>query len=107
MTLHPKSFDRIKNGQKKDELRLNDDKRRLINVGDQIEFRKRPNLEEKIFVEVTSLTRYANLEDLYEGVKERYLDSTKERFTNGMRQYYSREDVRKFGALEIGIKLIE
>lgn len=38
MKLQQKPFDSIKTGQKTIEMRLNDEKRRLINIGDEIEF---------------------------------------------------------------------
>ena len=38
MNLNPEPFEMIRNGQKTIELRLNDEKRRMINVGDMIEF---------------------------------------------------------------------
>ncbi|HCC22416.1 hypothetical protein A2480_01295 [Candidatus Uhrbacteria bacterium RIFOXYC2_FULL_47_19] len=106
MKLHPYPFDRIKSGQKIDELRLNDEKRKLIKIGDQIEFSRRPDLKEKLIVKVISLNTYPNFVDLYEGVKKRYPTSDKDNFIEGLRQYYSPEDEVKFGALEIGIRLV-
>ena len=38
MNLNPEPFEMIRNDQKTIELRLNDEKRRMINVGDMIEF---------------------------------------------------------------------
>lgn len=106
MSLHPKPFERIKSGEKIDELRLNDEKRQEIKVGDHIVFSKRPELAEKIEVVVVSLAPYKNFEELYEGVGLKYPRSTKNDFIAGMHEYYSKEDEEKFGALEIGIKLI-
>ena len=42
MKLRPKYFDCIKNGTKRIELRLNDEKRSIIQLGDEIEFLKEP-----------------------------------------------------------------
>ncbi len=106
MNLHPGPFDRMKGGDKTDELRLNDEKRQRVKVGDHIIFSKRPDFTEGVKVKVTSLKCYKSFEELYEGVKGRYSQCTKEEFINGMREYYSREDEEKFGALEIGIKLL-
>jgi len=104
MRLHPDPFDRIRSGQKTDELRLNDEKRRLIKIGDRIEFSKRPDFQEKLTVEVVSLNTYPDFATLYEGVKERYPTSDKNDFIKDLRQYYSPEDEAEFGALEIGIR---
>ena len=47
MKLKEQYFNCIKDGSKKYEIRLNDEKRQLIKVGDFIEFQKEPELEEK------------------------------------------------------------
>ena len=50
MKLQEEYFNFIKNGTKQYEIRLNDEKRRRIKVGDFIEFQKEPTLEEKISI---------------------------------------------------------
>lgn len=105
MKLDPSPFERIKSGEKVDELRLNDEKRQTIKVGDVIEFAKRPECAEILRVKVTSLTPHKTFVDLYEAVKDRYPDWTKEAFIEGMYQHYSKKDEEKYGALEIGIRL--
>lgn len=46
MKLQKSPFEKIKNGTKTVEFRLYDEKRRKINIGDQIEFSKLPDLQE-------------------------------------------------------------
>ena len=46
MKLRPKYYDFILNGTKRIEIRLNDEKRKDIKIGDKIKFYKEPNLEE-------------------------------------------------------------
>jgi len=106
MRLHPGPFDCIKSGQKIDELRLNDEKRRLIKIGDRIEFSERPDLREKLLVEVVSLTGYPTFAEMYDGVRDKYPKASRDSFVAGMRRYYSPEEEAEFGALEIGIRLI-
>ena len=48
MKLNESPFERIKNGTKTIEFRLYDEKRQQVKVGDQIEFSKLPNLQEKL-----------------------------------------------------------
>jgi ASC-1-like (ASCH) protein len=105
MKLHPEPFDRIRAGLKTDELRLNDKKRRSIHVGDRIVFSKRPECAEALTVEVVALTPHATFADMYESVKGRYPEITREGFVASMRQYYPEEDEQKYGTLEIGIRL--
>ena len=64
MRLHNSPFKLIKNGTKTIELRLNDEKRRLIKVGDIIRFTNRVTLEE-LDAEVINLYSYPSFEELY------------------------------------------
>lgn len=63
MGLQSKYFDFIKNGTKRIELRLFDEKRRGIKVGDIIEFANPDG--EKLLVKVVELLRYGSFEDLF------------------------------------------
>ena len=45
MKLKPQYFDMVISGTKIYEIRLNDEKRRLIEVGDKINFKKEPELK--------------------------------------------------------------
>ena len=54
MKLNNGPFERIKNGTKTIELRLNDEKRQLLKIKDLIEFTNRTN-DEKILVEIENL----------------------------------------------------
>ena len=64
MNLQPKYFDFIKDGTKRIELRLYDEKRQSIQLGDIIEFAKSDN--EKFKAEVVGLLRYKSFADLFE-----------------------------------------
>ena len=48
MKLQEDPFERIKNGTKTVEFRLYDEKRQTIQIGDEIEFSKLPELQEKL-----------------------------------------------------------
>ena len=65
MHLYQSPFEKIKNGSKTIEIRLNDEKRRKISVGDYIKFTKLPNEDEQILVKVIALYPYATFEELY------------------------------------------
>ena len=64
MRLHKGPFELIKNGSKTIELRLYDEKRQMINVGDTITFENRSD-GDKIKVKVIALHKYPNFEELY------------------------------------------
>ena len=55
MKLNDKAFNNIKNGIKKFELRLYDDRRKNINLGDTIIFHNLNNLDDTISVNVLAL----------------------------------------------------
>ena len=51
MKLYKSDFNDLKSGKKKREYRLNDDKRKLVRIGDTIRFLKLPNLDEEFVVD--------------------------------------------------------
>ena len=65
MKLNESPFERIKNGTKTIEFRLYDEKRQQIKIGDQIEFSKLPDLQEKLLVDVIELYRENTFENLF------------------------------------------
>ncbi len=102
MKLNESPFERIKNGTKTIEFRLFDEKRQQIKIGDQIEFSKLPDLQEKLLVNVVELYR----EDTFEKLFKKLYNDEKEikRKTESMYQYYSHEKEKEYGV--IGIKVM-
>ena len=107
MRLHNSPFNLIKSGTKTIELRLNDEKRSLIKVGDKIEFTNRIT-EEKIVVEVIKLHKYDSFVELYKHFDKVSMgyDEDEEADPKDMEQYYSKDEQDKYGVLGIEIKLI-
>ncbi len=102
--LHSDVFDIVKNGLKNVEVRLNDEKRKKLKVGDKIYFLKRPNNDEIIKAEVTGLKYYNNFEELVENydMERLYLKSyTKEMFLNELLRFYSLEEQSEYGVVAI------
>jgi ASC-1-like (ASCH) protein len=104
MRLHLAPFEMIKNGTKTVEIRLNDEKRKLMKVGDHIEFTSRENPEDKFKAEITGL-------DLFKSFKESYSAYTPEQYGGQgkdewelMYKYYSPEEEEKYGVLGIRLK---
>ena len=105
MNLHPSPFKKIVDGTKIIEIRLNDDKRKLIKVEDQIEFSSRENSNEKIYVEVISLDYFKNFKELCEAYPPiEYGSVSKDEYVK-MYKYYSQEDENKYGVLAIKFKV--
>ena len=65
MKLQPDYFNYILNGTKRIELRLNDEKRSQINLGDIILFKKEPDLNEYFRCKVVALLKYNSFEELF------------------------------------------
>ena len=107
MNLRPKYFDFIKDGTKRIELRIYDEKRRLIQLGDIIEFAKSDS--EKFKAEVVGLLRYNSFANLFEDFDISILaDSsmTKQELLEVLGEFYSEEKQAEFGVIGIRIKLI-
>lgn len=107
MNLQPKYFDFIKNGSKRIELRLFDEKRQQIQLGDIIEFTKSEN--EKFNAEVIGLLRYNSFDDLFEDFDISILadkSMTKQELLDTLSEFYTPEKQAKFGVLGIRLKLL-
>ena len=101
MKLQESPFERMKNGTKTVEFRLYDEKRKQIKIGDQIEFSKLPDLQEKLLVDVVDLYQEKTFEDLF---KKLYTDEEEiKRKTTAMHSFYSPEKEAEYGVL--GIKI--
>ncbi len=103
MKLKPKPFSQIKNQLKKVELRLNDEKRQRIHIGDFIEFTNIVT-NEKIIVQVTKLCKFPNFDILYNHYQDKtilgYLPNEIPN-PNDMLSYYTKDEILKNGVLGI------
>ena len=110
MKLRPKYYDFILNGTKRIEIRLNDEKRKNIKVGDKIKFYKEPNLEEDFLTEVVEILKFNDFREMIDNLKiEELADEslTKDELLSTLEKYYSKEKQEKYGVLGIRIKLIK
>ena len=110
MKLYESPFDRIKSGKKRIEIRLFDEKRQSLNLGDIITFSKLPDIDDSLSVEVIGLLRYGTFQDLVDDFPMSYFgytdDHDKGAFVESVYQIYSKEDEQKHGVLGIRIKLV-
>ncbi len=109
MRLDPKPFEMIRNGLKTFELRLYDEKRQKVKIGDRIEF---SNLETgaRIMTTVMHLHRFDSFEALYKAlplIKCGYTVETENSASpSDMEHYYSLEEQNKYGVVGIEIQVI-
>ena len=99
------AFNAIKNGQKDIEVRLNDEKRQLIRVGDIIEFSHIETFE-TIKVKVIKLHKFKTFKDLFDNFDHSRLGLKDSDDALIMNDFYSKEEQEKYGALGIEIKLV-
>lgn len=111
MKLNSNSYTAIETGKKNIELRLNDEKRQQINIGDTVTFSNTADPERKLFTKVITLHHAPSFAELFTAIPlsvcgfDDALSS--EEAANAMRQYYSEEEEMKYGALGIELVLID
>ena len=107
MNLNPIPFSLIKRGKKTIEMRLYDDCRKGIKIGDDIKFLNTETKEE-LMVKVVNLYRFKNFEELYAYFDKAKLGYELDEIANpsDMEIYYPREKIDNFGVLAIEITLI-
>ena len=108
MKLQPVPFNMIRDGLKTVELRLYDEKRRRIAVGDGVEFTS-TETGEVIYTEVIALHRFNSFEELYRAIPLTRCGYTEETVASAkaedMLSYYSPEEQKKYGVVGIEISL--
>ena len=105
MKLNNEPFNLIKNGTKTVELRLNDEKRKLLNIGDKIEFTNR-DTNEKLSVDIINLYKYPSFKELYKHFDKVEMGYNKDDIAESkdMEAYYSKEEQDKCGVLGIELR---
>lgn len=107
MNLSEAAFRQIKDGTKTLEIRLFDEKRKALELGDLITFSCN---DEKLTVEVLGLSRFARFVDLFSslgGVGAGWSDKdTLNQMAQDMRKYYSEDEEKMCGVLGIHIKSV-
>ena len=109
LKLQPKYFDYINNGTKRIELRLYDEKRQKINIGDTIIFKKEPELEVTMKVKVIGLLRYNTFKELLEDFDIKILadkSMTKQELLNVLEEFYTPEKQKQYGVVGIRVEKI-
>ena len=102
MTVKQPYFDLIKAGKKTIELRLYDNKRRQIQIGDEIVFQNGDNFHR---VSVKGMFLAKNFEELFKYVDPKFagMNSIKEAI-DIMEQFYDKDAQKKFGVVGICIE---
>ncbi len=102
MKLQNEPFKQIKKQIKKIEIRLNDEKRKIFEINDYIEFTNITTLE-IMFVKITNLYHFESFEKLFNNFDNSILGCGS---YEEMYKYYSKEEENKYGVLGIEIKVL-
>ena len=107
MKLQPEPFELIKRGEKRIEMRLYDERRRPLKVGDEIEFTENET-GEKMIVKILALTVYPSFRELYMAYPKEWLGYREDETADpgDMEKYYPPERQAEYGALAIEIERI-
>ena len=107
MKLQDDPFKKISDGTKTIEMRLYDEKRKKVKVGDLIEFTNVLN-NEKLITRVINLYIYKDFDELYKNDDKVSIgyNEGEEASPSDMSMYYSDEDIEKYGVVGIKIKKI-
>lgn len=108
MKLTPEPMRLIREGKKTIELRLYDEKRKKIQIGDTITFVNTDNENDKLTVKVEDLFRFDSFEELYDKLPLSECGYTEENIGSAspedMNIYYSVELQKQYGVVGIKIK---
>lgn len=109
MKLQSEPFHKIKNGRKTIELRLNDEKRQKVRVGDFIEFSQMDAPLQRLTVRVIALHHFNSFAELYAALPKEKLgyasDETPDH--DDMHAYYPCDEQEKYGVLGIELRLTD
>ena len=111
MNLKPTPFSLIARGLKTIELRLYDEKRKGIAVGDTLIFTNTDNSDEKLYCMVKCLHIFSSFAELYKSLPLDKCGYLPNEISNAspldMNHYYSEDVQRECGVVGIEIKLIQ
>lgn len=113
MKLHPGPFAKIKDGSKTIELRLYDEKRKRISIGDTIRFvntADTADTADAVVVRVRDLFIFDSFEELYKHLPLTECGYTEEDVyaasPDDMEMYYSKEKQSQYGVVGIQLSLM-
>jgi len=105
MKVQTKYYNLLKTGQKTIELRLYDEKRQLIHIGDTILFSDLSNQTDNFSATVLNLHKAQNFDDLCSKISPIQAGfSSKEELLQTMTTFYSPENQQKYGVIGIEVK---
>jgi ASC-1-like (ASCH) protein len=110
MRLSTEPFELIASGKKTVEVRLNDEKRQAVHVGDRIVFSKLPALHERMTVSVVEINHYKNFQELVDLLPMTDfgypLDANPELLLGELRKIYDTDEESRYGVVAFRIRVL-
>ncbi len=109
MKLKSEPFEKMKSVAKTVELRLNDEKRQLVQIGDFIEFTLIDDPVQKLTARVITLHHFDSFRELYAALPKEKMSYRENEVPNPdhMDEYYPREKQEQYGVLGIELRLTD
>ncbi len=104
MHLAANPFRKISNGLQTIESRVNDEKRRQLAVGDEIEFALRDDPNQKFTAKVEELIVRPTFSELFDTNPPAAFGGETKEDLMGIFRYYSKEEEEKYGVVGIRLK---
>lgn len=108
-TLKPEPYKAMEEGYKTIEMRLNDEKRQLLSIGDFIIFTHTEDKNKSLLTVIKDLKHYCSFKELYEDTHNKldlgYLENETPHYED-MYDYYSKERIDKYHVLAIHLSRI-
>ena len=112
--LHKSPFNKIKQGFKTIEMRLWDEKRRRMRVGDNIQFYILPDEDESFLCRIRDLHHFPSFTEMCKalplenmGYEGQSLQAWYDKQDHGMSTYYTPEEEAQFGVVGIELNLVK
>ncbi len=106
MRLQPAPFQKVKNGTKTIEIRINDEKRQRLSVGDELTFTLMDTPAETLQTKIKGLKAFPTFKELFEAYSPEKYGGEKSSEWPLMYKYYSEEEEKEHGVVAIEIELV-
>ena len=108
MKLTAEPFNKIRDGKKIIESRLYDEKRKQINIGDNINFVCAEDPSKQVLVKVRAIYLYELFSGLFSDFPPQYFGGkSEEELLEEIEKFYSKEEQQKYGVVGLMIELVK
>ena len=101
-------FNKIQNGSKIYEIRLNDEKRQMLCIGDTIIFKSESDLKNTVTTSIDNLIYFKNFEDMAKTLSNDEIgfeNTNINDIVDTYHQFYNVDDELKYGVVAIKLRL--